>query len=284
MAVPTSTTVLVVGGGPAGSYAAAALAREGVDVMLLEADKHPRCVDSTTCIASKLTGDRYHIGESMLPSIRYFLRYIEADTLFDDHGFQKKVSTTLARRLSHDTTYSSPVSVQLGASFKLTKSPHVAYTNFVAEHGEHGYAWNVVRSEADEILFRHAGNCGAHIFDETKVDSISFAPPHESNHDFPIDGKLPGHLGRPKKAMWTRKDGTKGEVSFEYLIDASGRQGIVSTKYLKNRKFNESLKNLALWSYFKGAGTYGVGTEREGQPFFEGLVGRYLMALIASQY
>lgn len=42
--VPEKCTVLVVGGGPAGSYAASALAREGIDVVLLEADKFPRLV------------------------------------------------------------------------------------------------------------------------------------------------------------------------------------------------------------------------------------------------
>ena len=40
--IPSSCTVLVVGGGPGGSYAASALAREGVDVVVLEADKFPR--------------------------------------------------------------------------------------------------------------------------------------------------------------------------------------------------------------------------------------------------
>jgi flavin-dependent dehydrogenase len=76
MSIPECCTVLVVGGGPAGSYTAAALAREGVDVVLLEADKHPR----------------YHIGESLLPSIRPFLRFVDLEETFQNHGFQKKVS------------------------------------------------------------------------------------------------------------------------------------------------------------------------------------------------
>jgi FAD binding domain len=42
MSIPEECTVLVVGGGPAGSYSAAALAREGVNTVLLEADVFPR--------------------------------------------------------------------------------------------------------------------------------------------------------------------------------------------------------------------------------------------------
>lgn len=42
MSVPDNCTVLVIGGGPAGSYAAAVLAREGIDTVVLEADKFPR--------------------------------------------------------------------------------------------------------------------------------------------------------------------------------------------------------------------------------------------------
>ena len=40
--IPEQTSVLVIGGGPAGSYAACALAREGVEVTVLEADVFPR--------------------------------------------------------------------------------------------------------------------------------------------------------------------------------------------------------------------------------------------------
>lgn len=44
MAVPQKCTVLIVGGGPAGSYCANVLAREGIDTVLLEAEKFPRLV------------------------------------------------------------------------------------------------------------------------------------------------------------------------------------------------------------------------------------------------
>lgn len=80
--------------------------------------------------------------------------------------------------------------------------------------------------------------------------------------------------GRPVSAAWTRKDGSTGNIQFDYLVDASGRQGLVSTKYLKNRKFNQSLKNVATWGYWEGAKQYAIGTERENQPFFEALTGK----------
>lgn len=42
MEIPHKATVLVIGGGPGGSYTASALAREGIDIVLLEADVFPR--------------------------------------------------------------------------------------------------------------------------------------------------------------------------------------------------------------------------------------------------
>jgi flavin-dependent dehydrogenase len=50
--IPPKCTVLVVGGGPGGSFAAAALAREGIDTVVLEADKFPRHV-STWCMRDR---------------------------------------------------------------------------------------------------------------------------------------------------------------------------------------------------------------------------------------
>ena len=121
-------------------------------------------------------------------------------------------------------------------------------------------------------MFRHAGKCGAEIFDEVKVDSIEFVPSDKQNVTTESDTLDPG---RPVSASWSRKDGSSGQIKFDYLVDASGRAGLVSTKYLKNRKNNQGLKNIANWGYWKGAGEYAVGTPRQGQPFFEALSGNH---------
>ncbi|KAJ5710469.1 FAD/NAD(P)-binding domain-containing protein, partial [Penicillium malachiteum] len=77
--------------------------------------------------------------------------------------------------------------------------------------------------------------------------------------------------GRPVSVTWVRKDGTSGSINLNYLVDASGRHGILSTKYLKNRKFNENFKNVANWAYWKSDKVYGPGTHMEGSPYFEAL-------------
>ena len=119
-------------------------------------------------------------------------------------------------------------------------------------------------------MFRHAGKCGAEVFDGVKVNSIEFVPRQELNATEESGTPDPG---RPVSASWSRKDGSSGHIKFDYLVDASGRAGLVSTKYLKNRKNNQGLKNIANWGYWKGAGDYAVDTPRHGQPFFEALSG-----------
>jgi len=48
----------------------------------------------------------------------------------------------------------------------------------------------------------------------------------------------------------------------------------MSTRYLKNRHFNASLKNIAVWGYWANVGQYGSGSSRNGAPWFEALTGQ----------
>jgi flavin-dependent dehydrogenase len=128
------------------------------------------------------------------------------------------------------------------------------------------------------MLFRHAGESGAKIFDGVKVNSVEFVEGHAGNVQ--KDSDLPD-IGRPVSATWSQNDGTSGTINFGYLVDASGRAGIVSTKYMKNRKYNKGLKNIANWAYWEGAEPYGVGTPQEGQPYFEALDGKNLCKSIS---
>jgi len=187
--VPTKAQILVIGGGPSGSYSAAALAREGFQVVLLEASKFPR----------------YHIGESLLASARHFLKFIDADDSVKTHGF----------------------TIKPGAAFKFNQYKREAYTDFTARD-PNSFSWNVIREEFDEVLLKHAAKSGATVIEETKVTELRF------------EGE------RPVSATWVSR-GVEGQIAFDYLVDASGRNGIMSTKYLRNRNFNKSLNNIACW-------------------------------------
>jgi len=120
----------------------------------------------------------------------------------------------------------------------------------------------VIRSESDKLMLDHAEASGAHTFQSVKVESIQFAPAP----DFPKDEKL-CNPGRAVSAAWSRQaDGATGSITFDYLVDASGRNGILSTRYLKNRRFNKALQNMAYWGYWKGVASYAKGTPEEGAP------------------
>jgi len=122
------------------------------------------------------------------------------------------------------------------------------------------YAYSLIvlqiRSEFDDLLFRHASKSGANVFDNTRVTELQF------------EGE------RPVSASWRNAStGIEGRISFNYLVDASGRNGIMSTKYLKNRRYNQALNNIACWGYWDGTESYMPGTTRQNAIFVEALKG-----------
>lgn len=216
----------------------------------------------------------------MLPSFRHYLKFIDLHTTFDVHGFTRKNGAAFKMNPQNREGCKYTDRVQL-----VAQECHVecfAVTDFLAV-GEENYAWNVIRSEADELLFRHAETSGAKVYDGVKVSTVVFQSEEaqQNGHVDGVSGETKSNIdgktadpGRAVSATWVKKqDGSSGVIRFDYIVDASGRTGLLSTKYLKNRHFSTALKNVAHWAYFTGGGLYGAGSRRANAPFFEALRG-----------
>ena len=121
-------------------------------------------------------------------------------------------------------------------------------------------------------MLQYAGKCGARVFDDVKVNEVSFTPLSPISDDDSNEAPSPSH-GRPVSASWSSpSQGSSGTISFDYIVDASGRAGVLN-KYTKTRKFNSGLNNVASWGYWRNTGAYATGTPRANSPFFEALHG-----------
>src|SRR6201981_2082758 len=130
--------VAVVGGGPAGSTAAALLARGGRHVSLVEREKFPR----------------FHIGESLLPfSMKAFTR-LGLHEKFSSAGFLKKYGGEIMGACSDN-----------GTKFYF-KDGYRSQTD---------HAYQVTRGDFDKVLLDHAVECGAKVHEEPSGGRLEFS-------------------------------------------------------------------------------------------------------------
>jgi flavin-dependent dehydrogenase len=130
--------VAIIGGGPAGSTAAALLARAGRRVIVFEREKFPR----------------FHIGESLLPfSMKAFTR-LGLHEKFLRSGFMKKFGGEIVGACSES-----------GTKFYF-KDGYRSQTD---------HAYQVTRGDFDKVLLDHAVECGAEVHQETSVDQVEFS-------------------------------------------------------------------------------------------------------------
>ncbi|GAA3083782.1 NAD(P)/FAD-dependent oxidoreductase [Streptosporangium carneum] len=198
-----STQILIIGGGPAGSTAAGLLAKEGFQVTLLERDRFPR----------------YHIGESILPSCRPIFEMLGVWDKVEAHGFQPKG----------------------GAFFQW--GPEEWEVLFSDMGDDTPNAWQVVRSEFDQLLLDHARELGVEVVEGVSVRDVEF------------DGD------RAVAARWheTKDPSRGGVIRFGHVIDASGRGGLLATRHLRSRRFHDVFRNVAAWAYWRNAKPLGKG-------------------------
>lgn len=195
LAADESCDVLVIGGGPAGSTISALLAQQGRKVVLLEKAHHPR----------------FHIGESLLPA------NVE---LFDKLGVRDQVEKIGMPKF--------------GIEFVSPEHEHRSYVDF-AEGWDKSLdsAWQVRRSELDELLFRNAATRGAQTIEGCKVRDVAFD----------ADGA---------SVQAEMDDGAKRSWRARFVVDATGRDTLLANKFRCKEK-NPDHNSTALFGHFTNA-------------------------------
>jgi flavin-dependent dehydrogenase len=126
--------VLIMGGGPAGSAAAALLAKKGFNTVVLEKDHHPR----------------FHIGESLLPLSLPYLEKLGVLDAVDQIGLKKYAAEF------HSVYHEKSTTFAFGESLR----------------GDYPYAYEVRRSEFDHLLLENARAKGATVHEGWRVDAL----------------------------------------------------------------------------------------------------------------
>lgn len=179
--------VVIVGGGPAGSSAAAYLAKAGLSVAVFESEMFPR----------------QHVGESLVPATTRVLLETGAMEEVEKAGFPKKYGAawTSAESRNMMTNQFSKFSHDLGAAeiqFSERDQPGV----------DRDYTFHVDRGQFDLILLKHAESVGAKVFQGIRVLRADFDDPE-------------------KVTLTCRLGPREVDITARMMIDASGRQTLL---------------------------------------------------------
>jgi flavin-dependent dehydrogenase len=175
----TDYDAIIIGGGPAGSTAAALLAMKGHRVLLLEKEVFPR----------------YHVGESLMPFCWFTLNRLGVIDRMNEIGFVRKSSVQFA---TTDGRISAPF--------------------YFFQHFDHPAAttWQVERKDFDLMLLDNARSKGVEVRENTTVlgflrtgDRISGVRAQTGDGE-PFEVQAPVTLDcTGRDALYQRKHGTR---------------------------------------------------------------------------
>ncbi|MFE9327679.1 NAD(P)/FAD-dependent oxidoreductase [Nocardia sp. NPDC052278] len=98
------------------------------------------------------------------------------------------------------------------------------------------WSYQVERDAFDDILLRNAAEQGAQVIENANVENVIF------------DGD------RPIAVEWTGPGDTGTRTTeFDFLVDASGRYGLLAKRRFNMRRQHPAFRNVAVWSYWEGA-------------------------------
>jgi flavin-dependent dehydrogenase len=197
---PADADVLIIGGGPAGSSAAIVLAGRGHQVIQVEKSRHPR----------------FHIGESLLPANL---------PIFERLGVAQQVEAIGMQKWGAE--FVSPWHGGRGETFNFAEAWDKSMP----------FAYQVRRSEFDEILIRRSAQQGAQVLEGCRVRSVERQP----------DGQM--------QVEAENDDGTAASWRVRYVIDASGRDTFLGNQ-LETKRRNSKHNSAALFGHFRHADRY----------------------------
>lgn len=195
--VNTECDVVVMGGGPAGSTIATLLAEKGHRVVLVEKDSHPR----------------FHIGESLLPANL---------PLFEKLGVADEMARIGMQKWG--ATFCSPTHEKT-SGFKFADATDRSMP----------LAYQVRRSEFDEILFRRAERVVAEARERCRVREVELGDAKTPPRVVAVDAEGKTHEWRPK-----------------FVVDATGRDTLLGNR-LKIKQKNPAHNSAALYGHFRNA-------------------------------
>ncbi|MFI5346175.1 MAG: NAD(P)/FAD-dependent oxidoreductase [Elusimicrobiota bacterium] len=202
--------VLVIGGGPAGATLATIVKKHAPERRVVILERAP--------------GPRHHVGESLLPGMIPVLREMGVYEKIDGAGFPRKLGATYVwgrDRVPWENDFNDVNMKEL-----------VARYGGMPEKLE--YAWQVRRSEYDEMLLSHAAECGVEVVRGVQADGIV------------EDGaRVAGATGR-------FDDGSRTRWEAEFTADCSGQAAFLA-RYRPVRAYDPRLKNVACYAYYRGA-------------------------------
>jgi flavin-dependent dehydrogenase len=87
------------------------------------------------------------------------------------------------------------------------------------------YSYQVIRSEFDDIMLKNAAEQGADVYQNVKVAKVNFDGSRAVSADY--------HDGESKSS---------GTIQFKYVVDCSGRNGVIGNEHLRARRYHHVFK------------------------------------------